>query len=61
MRTVWREEFESGDKVRLVTNWYAERGLVEKDEILIVQFQDGDEVWTNKGIFDFDELELVEE
>lgn len=67
MRWVEYEEFESGDKVKLNDEiweyWYKniKNFKVKKGEILIVEFQDGRDVWTNKGIFEFDELELVEE
>lgn len=63
MQGRWIEEYEQGDKVKLLNyDWYIDRGfnILTKDEILIVEFQDGKEVWTNKGIFEFDELELVE-
>jgi hypothetical protein len=67
MRWVEYEEFEPGDKVKLNDEiweyWYKniKNFKVKKGEILIVEFQDGRDVWTNKGIFEFDELELVEE
>lgn len=67
MKWVEYEEFEHGDKVKINDEiweyWYKniKNFKVKKGEILIVEFQDGRDVWTNKGIFEFDELELVEE
>lgn len=55
-------EFEQGDVVRLLTNWYERNGFPMKEgDIFIVNYQDGSEdVHTNKGIFSVDELELAE-
>lgn len=63
MRIVEYEEFESGDKVRLITDWYEKHGFpFKKGDIFIVEYQIGpDEVRTNKGYFSVDELELVED
>lgn len=57
------EEFEQGDKVRLLTSWYEENGFsFKKGDILTVEFQyDSENVETNKGEFGVDELELIEE
>lgn len=57
------DEFEEGDKVRLITNWYEENGFpFKKGDIFTVRFQEDEEnVWTDKGIFSAYELELVEE
>lgn len=64
MRTVFKEEFESGDKVKIAKwarHWYEKRKPELLDVEMEVDFQYGEEVWTDKGIFGFDELELVEE
>lgn len=63
MRYVEREEFESGDKVRLIDDsWYIKHGFeIRKTDIMTVKYQDDDEVITDKGIFEFYELELIEE
>lgn len=63
MRISEYEEFEQGDKVRLITDWYEKSGFpYKKGDIFTVEFQYGSEdVRTNKGTFGVDELELVEE
>lgn len=58
------ECFDSGDKVNLIDDtWYKERGFKKfnKDTIMTVDYQNGDEVRTNYGYFDFCKLELFEE
>ncbi|HBF77167.1 MULTISPECIES: hypothetical protein [Clostridium] len=62
MKSFYKEEFEDGDKVRLITDWYQKAGFpFKKGDIFTVKYQDGEDVQTDKGIFDFDELELVNE
>lgn len=62
MKYVDYEEFEQGDKVRLATDWYENHGFKHKEgDVFIVKWQNYDEVYTDKGTFDFSELELVEE
>lgn len=61
MKSIYKEEFEKGDKVHLITSWYEENGFLFKEgDIFTVEYQDGDNVETDKGEFSFEELELVE-
>lgn len=62
MRVAEYEEFEQGDKVRLITDWYEKRGFpFKKGDIFTVEYQkDPENVQTNKGEFDVEALELVE-
>jgi len=59
------EEFEPGDKVRLGEwvniEWFKKYEPKMVNTIMTVKFQDGDDVWTDKGIVDYNALELVEE
>ena len=63
MRISEYEEFERGDKVRLLTDWYEKNGFPYKEgDIFIVDYQDGiEDVHTDKGVFSVGELELIEE
>lgn len=62
MRTHY-QEFEPGDKVRLLTDWYERHGFVfKKGDIFTVKSRGNSKyVQTDKGGFLADELELVEE
>jgi len=63
MRIAEYEEFEEGDKVRLITDWYEKHGFpFKKGDIFVVRFQkNSEEVCTDKGWFDVGDLELVED
>lgn len=63
MRITEYEEFENGDKVRLITDWYERNGFKhKKGDVFIVEYQDNlEDVYTNKGWFNIKELELVED
>lgn len=63
MRVVFYEEFEQGDKVRLITDWYEKHGFpFKKGDIFTVKYQiDSESVQTDKGEFEVEDLELVEE
>ncbi len=55
------EEYEYGDKVRLVTDWYENHGFpFKKGDIFKVFVQYYDCVVTNRADFDYEDLELVE-
>ena len=60
MKYVEHEEFESGDKVRL-GSWVDTKDymLEQLNSTMVVDFQDGDDVYTDRGRFDFDCLEYV--
>jgi len=65
MHWVEREEFDQGDKVRIGSwvnrEWFEKHDPGKLDVIMTVSFQDGDDVWTDKGIESFECLELVED
>lgn len=63
MRIAEYEEFEEGDKVRLITDWYEEHGFpFKKGDIFTVKYQaNSEEVCTDKGWFNVEDLELVED
>lgn len=65
MHWVEKEEFDQGDKVRIGDwvnrDWFEKYDPGKLDVIMTVQFQDGDDVWTDKGIESFECLELVED
>ena len=68
MITIMRNEYESGDKVRLdVDNlnprkkeWYHKNKPKLLTEVITVVYQDGDDVFTDMGWFDCAELILAE-
>jgi hypothetical protein len=62
MRSFYQEEFESGDKVKLITDYYERHGYnFKKGDIFIVKYQDDDDVMTDKGWFEFQDFELVKD
>ena len=55
------EEFQYGDKVRLITDWYSNHGFpFKKGDIFKVFAQYSTCVSTNRADFDPEDLELIE-
>lgn len=58
-----KARFESGDKVRIgewARDWYEKHDPKKLDITMTVEFQDGEDVYTDKGWFPFEVLELIE-
>lgn len=65
MRIEEVEVFEQGDRVRIGDwaniEWFEKHEPDKVNVIMTVQFQDGNDVWTDKGIVSAEALELVED